>query len=210
MVDQLGPFLGSRFSSSERFSLSQYVNQGFGSTPIFLERPEGAEILTFTTEEPSNGIRVRIGDYRARTFADGDVVVGADTAELTGDALATAASVALDPYKLTTSGALPAGLDATTVYFLRVLSTGPDVVAFYTSRADAEADTNRVDSTAAVGGGVHTVGGMPASGAGTVDGYGAIPVGVAGTRGRPLPFQAPERVTIAGDDGTAEFSWWWS
>ena len=211
MAEQLGPFLGARFSRRSVDALSQYVNNGFNVATFYGERPEGAEVL-FVVMRASN-LRMRVGDYRPRTFVDGDVSVGADTLTLTGEtAFSTAASVALDPYKLTNAGgALPAGLDAATVYFLRVLSTGPDVVALYLTRADAEADENRVDVTAAAGGGVHTIGDVPEPGtANALDGYGALTLGFQYSRGKSIAFTAPERVTFKGTGASSEWAWWWA
>ena len=213
MAEQLGPHLGARFSKQAVDALSQYVNVGFNFVSEFYgERPEEASVL-FVCLRASN-LRMRIGDYRVRNFVDGDVDTGADTLTLTGETAfsAVAASVVLDPYKLSNAGgALPAGLNATTVYFLRVLSTGPDVVALYTSRADAEADENRVDVTAAVGGGVHAIGGVPGPGtANVLDGYGAATVGFQYTRGKPIGFTAPERVTFLGTAANSEWAWWWA
>jgi hypothetical protein len=82
-------------------------------------------------------------------FVDGDVTVGTDTIAETSHGLVTG-----DKFVLTTTGALPTGLSASTDYYcIRVDADNFKVAA---SLSDAEAGT-AVDITAAAGGGTHTL-----------------------------------------------------
>lgn len=84
----------------------------------------------------------------AKTFADGDVNVGANTIAIASHGFFAGLKVAA-----TTDGVLPAGLSATN-YWVIVISSS--VIKLATSLANAVAGT-AVDITAAAGGGTHTL-----------------------------------------------------
>lgn len=213
MAEQLGPFLGAGRESGDLLSISQFINQGVGSTTeVYAEKPAKAKALIVVVI--TDAVRICVGDYRKRNFADGDVNVGADTITIASGAAfnADADDVLLDPYKLTTTGVVPAGLDLTTVYSLRRITAGPDVLAFYTNDADARADTNRVDITAAAGGGTHSLGSIPTQAAATIqDGFGVFEVpGAAGAGNGIYKFAAPDRITFIGDQVGAQYNYFWA
>ncbi len=214
MAEQLGPFIGAgREFKRDVLSISQFINQGVSVTmEVFAAKPVGAQVLVL--DVITGAVRIRVGDYRDRNFVDGDVSLAADTVTLTGETAfgVAAGSVVPDPYKLKTSGVLPTGLEVVDdIFFLRVLTVSPDVVAFYTNDADARADTNRVDISTNAGGGTHTIGGMPLqAGASIQDGYGFIEVPGAVNAGPGVyKFAAPDRVTFLGEGVGAEYNYYW-
>ena len=84
------------------------------------------------------------------TFADADVNTGTDVITKVAHGYTTGTGV-----ELTTTGTLPAGLTLITMYYLRAATA--DTLTLHPSVADAEANTNIVNITAAAGGGTHTV-----------------------------------------------------
>lgn len=85
-----------------------------------------------------------------QTFVDADVNTGTDIITKASHGFTTGLAC-----QLSTSGTLPTGLTLLTDYIIGVLSSS--TFALYKSVADANANTNKVDITAAAGGGTHTV-----------------------------------------------------
>ena len=85
-----------------------------------------------------------------KTFTDGNVTTATDRVAVTSHGYTTGFAC-----QLTTTGTLPAGLALLTYYFLNAIVA--NTLKFYLSVADALADTNAVDITAAAGGGTHTI-----------------------------------------------------
>lgn len=207
MAEQLGPFIGAgRDFKYGVLSLSQFVNAGAGTVTVFALRPEGAKLLVVNCQDIA--VRIKVGDYRVRDFETGDVDTGANTLTLTGEiAFGVAAGVVVpDPYKLTTTTTLPAGLTLTKTYILRVLSVSPDVVALYDSDADARADVNRVNMTD-VGVGTHTIGGIQGQAASTVS-DGSSEFEIDDTL-KIYVFDAPARITFKGKGINTRFNYYW-
>lgn len=190
--------------------LAQFIHTENGANEVYSERPVGAEFLCVAVTTAA--CVMRVGDYRARTFTSVDD--SADTVEIdAGDAfIADSDSVIIDPYLVTEDTTLPGGLAEDTVYHLRLISTSPDVVAFYASDADARADENRIDLDAASVG-THTIAGIavPAAPEDPALGQGALEIDARGTNGAwPFHvFAAPDRITFGGG-GSALYQWWWA
>lgn len=84
------------------------------------------------------------------TFVDGDVTTGTDTIAETAHGMVTGAG----PFRLSTSGVLPAGLAVDTNYW--IIAPTVDTYKLASSKVNALAGT-AVDITAAAGGGTHTL-----------------------------------------------------
>lgn len=103
------------------------------------------------------GVGTSSGDTEAniagtRTFVDGDVNTGTDAITETSHTLLTG----YGPYRLTTSGTVPAGLATGTDYW--IIKVDANSFKFASSYANAIAGI-AVDITAAAGGGTHTLAG---------------------------------------------------
>jgi hypothetical protein len=82
-------------------------------------------------------------------FVDGDVVVADDTIAEVAHGLSNGT-----PVILTSTGTLPAGLALNTIYYVY---DATNKIQLHPTRKDAMKNTNKVDITAAAGGGTHTV-----------------------------------------------------
>jgi hypothetical protein len=139
---------------------------------------------------------------------EGTALVLTTVGVLTGETAQTDLSV-------TAPGVLPTGVDATTLYWLRAVDD--DTLEFYLSLATAQAVTNSlvlpVDMSTAIGGGLHTIGGMAnhelnqIPSATTTDGYTSLHIGYSA--GRFHTFSAPDCITlVAADPSDIIYCWW--
>lgn len=118
----------------------------------------GFRILTWATadydttqaRQADNGLAQRFWLGVDFDFVDGDVTTGTDVINETGHGFLTGEG----PFRLTTTGTLPAGLAVATNYW--AIRVDDDNFKCAATRADAIAGT-AVDITAAAGGGTHTV-----------------------------------------------------
>jgi hypothetical protein len=116
---------------------------------------------------------------------------------------------------VTAPGVLPTGLDATTLYWLRAVDD--DTLEFYLSLATAQAVTNSlvlpVDMSTAIGGGLHTIGGMSnhelnqLPSATVTDGYSSLHVGYSA--GKFHTISAPDSITVVAADPSDIMYYWW-
>lgn len=87
---------------------------------------------------------------KRKTFVDADVNTTTDVITITSHGFSTA-----DAAWFYSTAELPTGIALSQRYFVRALSSS--TVAVYRTSADASADTNRLNITAATGGGTHTM-----------------------------------------------------
>lgn len=143
-----------------------------------LRRPGGYRRVAISYEGiGTTPLRLKVGDHRTRTF---DSTADIDTTPLVEEMTITAGVSPHEyespdgPYKV--SGTCPAGLSATTLYFVEVVDA--NTIAFHLSWAEAAAASTatRVDlGVAAVG--TCTIGGIPAAPtADSTDGYESVAV----------------------------------
>src|SRR5262249_1837026 len=85
-----------------------------------------------------------------KTFADADVNTGTDIITIASHGFVSGTGV-----QLTTTGTLPTGLTLFTLYYINAATSG--TLSLHTNIVDALAGTNKVDITAAAGGGTHTI-----------------------------------------------------
>ena len=105
----------------------------------------------FSDSVHKSGGRKKIGRYGTTfTFVDGDVSVAGDTITETAHGLVTGNG----PMFLSTTGALPGGLDSSTSYWS--IRVDDNTIKLATSYANAIAGT-AVNITSAAGGGTHTI-----------------------------------------------------
>ncbi len=187
------------------------------SQTVMISRLVGATRLAISIDGVgTNSVRVKVGDYRARTFdatADIDTTPGVEEMTISGGVSTPHEFLAADgPYKV--SGTCPAGLSGTVLYFVEVVDV--DTIAFHLTHAaaTAAATSTRVDlGVAAVG--TCTVGGAPAkAAANTADGsssLGLMPNSQSTFGGSgswpPMLFFAPARLTIATPTNTVVNYW---
>jgi hypothetical protein len=182
--------------------LTSSIGHIVGVTETVVTRPSGARYLTLhmqTEGTAGNSFRIRPGDYKARTFT---ATSGTDQLNMVAHGLSTGDG----PYKVSTTGTLPAPLTNATLYW--IYKVDADNVKLALSEANAKTTPLPVvvDLTTN-GSGTHTLGGMPAAPAATVtDDYGAFKLVV----GAPRTFLAPKSFTVVGTGATDVLSYWWS
>ncbi|KKM68031.1 hypothetical protein LCGC14_1465000 [marine sediment metagenome] len=200
-----GDFWGARVvevKATDARTLSARVHGVAGSIVVIATRPANQRFFAF--QVLAGDFRIKPGYHVANFFLDGAVNVADDEVTLFGGHGYT---TGVGPYQLTSSGTLPAGLSLLTDYFLGLIST--DVIAFYLTHNDAVKDTNRVDITAAVGGGGHTFNTVPNVNpvATNEDGQESLFVS-SSTNGEVFVVAAPDRVSIRGTAGPARMVYW--
>jgi hypothetical protein len=169
-----------------------------GNTATCIKRPDASKkVLVLDCEAGS--FRVRPGDYSGGlTFADADVSTVTNLVHSVGHGFLQGDG----PFKLSTTGAVPTGLDTTTEYFLEVADA--DHYGFATVFDTQYKSTDLVDITAAGGGGTHTVNAFPATGASETDGYGSFKVRVD----KLMVLAAPDEFTALGSGATDLLTYW--
>jgi hypothetical protein len=171
-----------------------------GGGTLVLEGVRGKSRL-FLLVEAASEFRVVVGDYVGKTFtADNlteEFTAGAAHGLRTGDG----------PYKVSTSGALPAGLSSTTLYW--IIRTGNATFKLATSRENALAGTAVAITTD--GTGTQTLGGMAGvtPGATTADGYSSAYLAAPASDYRLIECAAPARLTVKGAGADDKLTYWW-
>ncbi len=187
-------------------TLSARVNAVFGTAVTHIVRPASApRFIAF--QVLSNGFWIKPGYHPGRTFVDGDVTVGADTIDDTAHGFTAGDG----PYQITNSGgALPDGLAVLTDYFVGVVDD--NTYTLHTVHSDAVKDKDRVDITAAAGGGTHTIAFMANANpsATNEDGQEAPFIdSTVGKGGELVSVSAmPEQLTVRGDNVASNMVYW--
>lgn len=201
-----GDFWGARpieVKATRSLTRSARVNAIVGSTIRNITRPADKRFLAF--QVLSDGFNFKTGLHPNRIFFDADVNISTDEVTMAGHFFTSG----VGPWQLTTSGTLPAGLNLLTDYFIGAVTTG--IVSFHLTHNDAVKDKNRVDITAASGGGVHTLGGLKSTNpsATNEDGQERQFYSAANTNGNVQVVAVGNSFSIAGDQGTSNMVYWW-
>ena len=188
----------------EAFALSARMHAIVGSTVTHLTRPSGRSLIAF--QVLVNGFFVKAGYHPSRTFVDADVTTAADTIDDTAHGFVTGNG----PYRLTSTGTLPAGLLTTLDYFVRRIDD--DTYTLHLTHAGASKGTTPVDITAAAGGGTHGIAAMPSAEPTVTNTNGqealhlTAVAGLGGEVGGVMSM--PERLTVRGDGAASKMSYW--
>lgn len=184
--------------------LSEEIFSVVGTSPTMLVRPGDEKTLVLQVEV--GDFRIKPGRHVLVTFVDGDVNVSNNTiAEAThgyetGDG----------PYRLASSGTLPAGLALATDYWIIKVDAG--LFKFANSLPNALAPTPvPVDITAAAGGGNHTFGALPPVATTTEQAIGnaASLLLKVSTQLAPIVLSAAKKYTVTGSAAGSILNYWW-
>ena len=225
---------------SDAIPLSKSTFAYFADAEALWTNPDPALFRRLHVHIEADGLFMRPGNYIELNFnSTSDVDATNETAIITGvearmvpivdrgnslthtvgGVEATDDRLIYGPVQLSTADLLPVGLVVDTNYWIaKALDAGvaTDEVCFYASEADALAadvlaTDDRIALTAAVG--TTVFGGMDNNelstlGAAKADGYAAFhldgPIDVTAV------FAAPDEITVKGDAGTADVTYWWT
>jgi len=195
--------------------LSAKINAFVGQAITEARRPDGASFL-FVAPTGTGSTFLRVGPQAQRTFADGDVDVGADAITIANHGYQDGDG----PVRLSNAGgALPGGLSAGVDFWIHVVDANTIQLAVSQSNAMRRSAENEdgdstplpivVDITSAAGGGTHSIGvtDLAQSSASSEDGQEALELDPT-VDDRIHVFQAPEVVTFDGETGAVANYWW--
>jgi hypothetical protein len=142
-VDSYGDLVESKFEASKSKILSAVTAGG-------VVLPATPDALALLLASGMGTINSTLLDT-PKTFADVDVNTATDIITLAAHGFTSG-----DPVRLSNSGgALPTGLVSTTEYFVYAATSG--TFSLHTNETDALTGANKVDITAAAGGGTHSI-----------------------------------------------------
>lgn len=202
-----GDFWGARpieVKVTQALTLSARVHTVVGSTVTQLTRPAGRSAFVFTVT--AGGFRIVPGLRNGQIFIDASVSVADDEIMLTGDHGWTSGA---GPFQFNTSGTLPTGLNLLQDYWVNVIDS--DTVTVHNTHKDAQKGVNRVDITAASGGGAHGLGVMPSGNPSSTNTNGIESTDFLASAQTNLVnvITGPAFVTVRGLDAGSNMRYWW-
>ncbi len=191
----------------EAFTLSARMHAVVGTAITHLTRPSDRRFIGFQVQV--NGFFIKAGYHPERTFVDGDVDTATERITDTAHGFVSGDG----PYRLTSTGTLPAGLSLTVDYFVRRIDDNTYTLHLSHRSATKPTDTG-VDITAAAGGGTHGIAAMPSAepSATNTDGQEALHVNAGAGAGGDIGgvMAMPERLTIRGDGAASKLVYWFT